>query len=152
MKRSISRWDVIVAGCLAGIAALTGSSQAAPVSFTVTLKGAQQVPPVETTGIGTANLTYDPGRRLITWSLTYDGLSGPAMMAHIHGPAAEGRNGPPVIWLSEKSATVSNPIEGQATLTAEQAQQLMAGEWYINVHTRVNPNGEIRGQVIPPKN
>jgi len=152
MKRSTSRWDVVVAGCLAGVAALTGSSQAEPVSFTVTLEGAQQVPPVETTGIGTANLSYDPGRQLITWSLTYDGLSGPAMMAHIHGPAAEGRNGPPVIWLSEKSATVPNPIEGQATLTAEQAQQLMAGEWYINVHTRANPNGEIRGQVIPPKN
>jgi hypothetical protein len=152
MKRSISRWDVIVAACLAGIAALTGPSQAAPVSFTVTLKGAQQVPPVETTGIGTANLTYDPGRRLITWSLAYDGLSGPAMTAHIHGPAAEGRNGPPVIWLTEKSATVPNPIEGQATLTAEQAQQLMVGEWYINVHTRANPNGEIRGQVMPPKN
>jgi hypothetical protein len=116
------------------------------------LKGAQQVPPVETTGIGTANLTYDPGRRLITWSLAYDGLSGPAMTAHIHGPAAEGRNGPPVIWLTEKSATVPNPIEGQATLTAEQAQQLMAVEWYINVHTRANPNGEIRGQVMPPKN
>jgi len=97
-------------------------------------------------------LTYDPERRLITWNLTYDGLSGPAMMAHFHGPAAQGRNGPPVITLSEKSATVSNPIEGQATLTAEQAQQLMAGEWYINVHTQVNPNGEIRGQVIPPKN
>jgi hypothetical protein len=152
MIRSISRWDVIVAGCLIGIAALIGPSQAAPVSFTVTLEGAQQVPPVETTGIGTANLTYDSGRRLITWSLTYGGLSGPAMMAHIHGPAAEGRNGPPVIWLTEKSATVPNPIEGQATLTVEQAQQLMAGEWYINVHTRANPNGEIRGQVMPPKN
>jgi CHRD domain len=105
MKRSISRWDVIVAGCLAGIAALTGPSQAAPVSFTVTSTGARQVPPVETAGIGTANLTYDPGRRLMTWSLTYDGLSGPAMTAHIHGPAAQGRNGPPVIWLTEKSAT-----------------------------------------------
>src|SRR5690242_9313331 len=105
MKRSISSWNVIVAGCLASIAALTGSSQAAPVSFTVTLEGAQQVPPVKTTGIGTANLTYDPMRRLITWSLTYDGLSGPAMMAHIHGPAAPGRNGPPVIWLTEKTAT-----------------------------------------------
>jgi hypothetical protein len=28
---------------------------------------------------------------------------------------------------------------------------MMAGEWYINVHTQANPNGEIRGQVTPPK-
>jgi hypothetical protein len=27
-----------------------------------------------------------------------------------------------------------------------------AGEWYVNVHTQANPNGEIRGQVMPPKN
>ena len=85
-----------------GIAALTGPSQAAPVSFTVILKGAQQVRPMETIGIRTGNLTYDPESRLITWSLTCDGLSGPAMMAHIHGPAAEGRNGPPVIWLNDQ--------------------------------------------------
>jgi hypothetical protein len=57
-----------------------------------------------------------------------------------------------VIWLTEKNASVPNPIEGQATLTPEQAQQLMAGEWYINVHTRANPNGEIRGQITPVKN
>jgi CHRD domain len=56
-----------------------------------------------------------------------------------------------VIWLTGKT-TVPNPIEGQATLTEEQAQQLMAGEWYVNGHTQANPNGEIRGQLIPPKN
>jgi hypothetical protein len=36
------------------------------------------------------------------------------VMAHVHGPAAEGRIDPPVIWLTEKSASVPNPIEGQA--------------------------------------
>jgi CHRD domain len=56
-----------------------------------------------------------------------------------------------VVWLSEKGAAVSNPIKGEATLTPEQAQQMSAGEWYINVHTQANPNGEIRGQVTPPK-
>jgi hypothetical protein len=52
---------------------------------------------------------------------------------------------------AEKGATVANPIKGEATLTPEQAQQFTAGEWYINVHTQANPNGEIRGQVLPPK-
>lgn len=151
MKISISRRDIVVAGCLAGIAAWTVPSQAAPVSFKATLTGAQQVPPVQTDATGTADLTYDPATRLITWSVIYNGLSGPATMAHFHGPAAEGKNGPPVIWLAEKGATVASPIKGQATLTPEQAQQLMAGEWYINVHTQANPNGEIRGQVTPPK-
>ena len=63
---------------------------------------------------------------------SYSGLSGPATMAHFHGPAAEGKNGPPVIWLAEKGAAVANPIKGQATPTPEQARQLMAGDWYID--------------------
>jgi hypothetical protein len=64
--------------------------------------GAQQVPPVQTGANGTADLNYDPATRMLTWSVTYNGLSGPATMAHFHGPAVEGKNGPPVIWLAEK--------------------------------------------------
>jgi hypothetical protein len=126
-------------------------SQAAPQSFKVTLTGAQQVPPVQTSATATADLSYDPATRVVTWSVTYSGLSGPATMAHFHGPAAAGKNGPPVIWLTEKGKPVESPIKGEATLTPEQAQQFSAGEWYINVHTQVNPGGEVRGQVVPPK-
>ena len=95
---------------------LTLPSQAAPVSFKVALTGAQQVPPVQTGANGTADLSYDPATRLLTWSVTYNGLSGPATMAHFHGPAVKGKNGPPAIWLAEKGATVTSPIKGQATL------------------------------------
>ena len=152
MKISISRRNFVIAGCLAGIAAWAAPSQAASMSFKVTLSGAQQVPPVQTGATGTADLTYDPATRVIAWTVSYNGLSGPATMAHFHGPAAEGKNAPPVIWLTEKGSTVASPIKGRATLTPEQAQQLMAGDWYINVHTQANPpNGEIRGQVMPPK-
>jgi CHRD domain len=151
MGISISRRSVIVAASLAGIAVWAASSQAAPLSFKVALTGAQQVPPMQTTATGTADLTYDPATRMLTWSVTSKGLSGPATMAHFHGPAAEGKNAPPVIWLSEKGAPVPDPIKGSATLTPEQAQQFMAGEWYVNVHTQADPGGEIRGQVMPPK-
>jgi hypothetical protein len=156
MRISISRRNVIVSLSLtafaaSGIAMWAASSEAAPLSFKVALTGAQQAPPVQTAATGTADLSYDPATRMLTWSVAYNGLSGPATMAHIHGPAAAGKNGPPVIWLSEKGAAVANPITGNATLTPEQAQQMMAGEWYINVHTQANQGGEIRGQVVPPK-
>jgi hypothetical protein len=151
MRISISRRNVIVAAGLAGITVWAARSQAAPLSFKVPLTGAQQVPPVQTTATATADLTYDPVTRMLTWGVSYNGLSGPATMAHFHGPAAEGKNAPPVVWLSEKGAPVPNPIKGSATLTPEQAQQFMAGEWYLNVHTQANQGGEIRGQVLPPK-
>ena len=151
MSRAVSRRTaMLVAGVMAAAWA-AGLALAAPISFKVPLSGAQQVPPVQTTGSGTADLTYDPTTRVVTWSITYSGLSGPVTMAHFHGPAAEGKNGPVVVWLSKQGSPVEGPIKGEATLSPEQAQQFTAGEWYINVHTRDHPAGEIRGQVMPPK-
>lgn len=151
MNISISRRIVVLAACVSAVAAWSVASKAAPESFKVSLTGAQQVPPVETSGSGTADLTYDPATRMVTWSITYSGLSAPATMAHFHGPAAAGKNGPVTIWLSNKGTPPASPIKGEAALTPEQAAQFTAGDWYINVHTSAHPGGEIRGQVMPPK-
>ncbi len=151
MTMSISRRGAILMVCVTGIAAWAGSSKAASLTFKVPLTGAQQVPPVQTSATGTADLSYDPATRVVTWNVTCSGLSGPPTMAHFHGPAAAGKNGPVVIWLTEKGKSAATPIKGEATLTTEQAQQFNAGEWYINVHTQANPGGEVRGQVVPPK-
>jgi hypothetical protein len=125
------------------------SSQAATQSFQVQLTGSQQVPAVQTDGMGTADLTYDPDTHELTWSLSYSGLSSDVTMVHFHDGAA-GKNGRPVIWLSKRGSPVESPIKGHAQLTAAQAKQLLAGDWYINVHTKSHPAGEIRGQVTPP--
>ena len=131
--------------------AWVGAAQADPISFQVPLSGAQCVPPVDTTGSGMADLTYDPATRVVAWKIPYSGLSSPSTMAHFHGPAKQGQNASPVIWLSTQGSPPANPMTGSATLTPEQAQQFSAGEWYVNVHTQSHPAGEIRGQVIPPK-
>jgi CHRD domain len=150
MHTKISRRAMLAAVPLAWIGSIA-VAVAAPMSITVPLTGAQQVPPVQTAGTGSASLTYDPTSRVLTWTVTYSGLSGPATMAHFHGPAAAGKNGPVVIWISEHGAAPTSPIKGQATLTPDQATQFTAGEWYVNVHTKDHPGGEIRGQVTPPK-
>jgi hypothetical protein len=147
----MSRRIIVLAACATGALAWAASAHAASQSFKVELTGAQQVPPVESPGKGTAELTYDPATRMLSWTVTYTGLSGPATMAHFHGPAAAGKNGPVAVWLAAKGASADSPIKGEATLTPEQAQQFSAGDWYINVHTQAHPGGEIRGQVIPPK-
>jgi hypothetical protein len=148
---TFSRRILVLAACTVGSAAWAVTSNAAPASFKVALSGAEQVPAVETPGKGTANLTYDPATRMLTWSISYDGLSAPATMAHFHGPAAAGKNGPVTLWLSKQGSPPESPIKGEATLTPEQAAQFTAGEWYVNVHTGSHPGGEIRGQVMPPK-
>jgi hypothetical protein len=142
--------SVLALACLAGVTSAS-VTQAAPLSFTVQLTGSQEVPPVTTPGKGTADLSYDPSTRLLIWTVTNSDLSSAATMAHFHGPAPAGKNADVQIWISKRNTPATSPIKGQATLTPAQAQQLMAGDWYINVHTVDHPAGEIRGQVVPPK-
>jgi hypothetical protein len=115
------------------------------VSFNVALTGDQEVPPVMTTGTGTIDATYDKLTRVLTWRLSYSGLSGQPTAAHFHGPARAGGNSGVALGMA---SPITNPTEGKATLTPEQASDLLAGLWYVNVHTAVNPGGEVRGQMV----
>jgi hypothetical protein len=112
--------------------------------YKVTLDGKSEVPANTSAGTGTADVDYDAATKKLTWTLTYSGLSGPATAAHFHGPAEAGKNAGVKVPIANAT---SSPAEGSATLTDEQAADLLAGKYYINVHTAANPGGEIRGQV-----
>jgi CHRD domain-containing protein len=113
------------------------------VKYKATLDGAQQSPPVTTKGKGTATLDFNTTSKKLSWTVKYSGLSGPATAGHIHGPAAMGANAGPVIPFKK----LKSPIKGSATLTDAQVADLEAGKYYVNVHTKANPDGEIRGQI-----
>jgi Cu/Zn superoxide dismutase len=100
---------------------------------------------VTSSGKGSGTFTYDPAAHTLTYNVTYEGLTGPASAAHIHGPADPGANAGVVVPF----ATATSPIAGTATLTDAQAAELMAGKYYVNVHTAANRGGEIRGQIMP---
>lgn len=117
------------------------------VKYKATLDGSQQSPPVATKGKGTATFTFDTAKKKLSWNVKYSGLSGPAIAAHIHGPAAMGENAPPVIPFKK----LKSPIKGSETLTDAQAADLEAGKYYVNVHTAANKDGEIRGQIEAAK-
>jgi hypothetical protein len=67
-------------------------------------------------------------------------------MAHFHGPAAPGANAG--VALPIGAAGMASPAAGSATLNDAQVADLLAGRWYINIHTATHPGGEIRGQVM----
>lgn len=127
----------------AALGAGGGTASAEMMEMKVTLTGSEEVPPVETTAKGEAEVSYDSETKTLSWELDYSGLSGDATAAHFHGPADAGANAPPVVPLEE----FADGSEGSAELTDAQAEELMAGKWYLNVHTEKNPGGEIRGQV-----
>ena len=105
------------------------------------LNAASEVPPNDSAAKGTAEVIIDSEAKTVSWTVTYDGLTGEASAAHIHGPASETENAAPIVVL--------DPImEGSGEVTDEQISDIEAGKTYINVHTEKYPDGEIRGQVM----
>ena len=117
------------------------------VRFDVALSGENQVPPAGTPGLGTLVATFDTETNILSWTVTLEGLTGPATAAHFHGPADPGQNGGVLVPLEGE---LISPIEGNAVLTAEIAAALMDGMIYLNIHTAAFPGGEIRGQLLLP--
>ncbi|MBR1124720.1 CHRD domain-containing protein [Bradyrhizobium lablabi] len=136
------------ADLLATVALLIGLGVTSAVAETVTLKadlkGSNEVPPNSSAGSGTAQAKLDTQTKVLTWTITYKDLSGPAVAAHFHGPSEPGKNAG--IVLPFKSP--QSPIEGNATLSDAQVADLLAGKWYANIHTAANPGGELRGNLV----
>ena len=129
---------------VAGLLFAAAPAYAELIDMTAELTGAAEVPANDSGGTGSLEATYDTETMMLTWTVTYEGLTGDAAAAHFHGPAAEGENAGPVVPIE---GDLASPIEGSATLTEEQATQLQDGLWYFNLHTAQYPDGELRGQV-----
>lgn len=111
------------------------------VSFKADLKASEEVPPNDSKATGTVTATYDTANKKLTWKGNYSGLT--ATMAHFHGPAEPGKNAGVAVPITPSAS----PFENSANLTDAQAADLLAGRWYVNVHTAAHPGGEIRGQL-----
>lgn len=113
------------------------------------LGGDQEVPANNSTGKGTADVTYNRETKMLTYTVNYNGLSEKASMAHIHGTAPRGTNAGVVHDLTGKlqketsgSFTDSVMIDGNL-----KEDSLLSGFYYFNIHTPTHPGGEIRGQI-----
>jgi hypothetical protein len=125
-------------------AAIVFAGPAFAEKMKATLDGKSEVPPNASAGKGTADIDYDPASKKLSWKVTYSGLSGPATAGHFHGPADADKNAGVAVPITN---IATSPVEGSATLTDAQAADLVAGKYYVNIHTAANPGGEIRGQV-----
>jgi hypothetical protein len=144
---------VVAVGILLAAAGFA-QAQFPPTAFP--MSGDQEVPPVTTDGSGTAIVSledwtdiYGPDYWYLSWNITYQDLTGPASGAHFHAPAPVGENAGVVINFAN-FGPITSPIVGSTIITDLQAQQIMDGLWYANIHTQQFPGGEIRGQIPEP--
>ena len=89
----------------------------------------------------------EPRGTEVMGTLVTNSLTGDPIAVHLHGPAEAGANAG--VMVNFAAGGVKMPLDGQATLTDEQAAAFTGGKTYINVHTPANKGGEIRGQVKP---
>lgn len=143
MKSTILRSTLAALTCAAALVLAT-PSMAAMVNLKADLKASNEVPPNDSKGTGTLTATYDDASKKLTWKGSTNGLSGPATAAHFHGPAESGKNAGVAVPIT---GAEKDSFEGSATLTDAQASDMMAGKWYVNVHTAANKAGELRGQL-----
>jgi hypothetical protein len=138
--KSTTSVSVIGASLLA--AAVTARGEVHVLVFP--LEAAQVVPPTGSPGSGTATVTLDTDTNLLSWTVAHSGLAGPVVAGHFHGPALPGLNAGVQLGLGPPS----NPFAGAAVISAAQEADVLAGLWYVDVHTLPFPGGEIRGQVV----
>ena len=144
MKITKSVFRAVVTVC--ALTLVSVAAHAATINLKADLKASAEVPPKDSAGTGSLTATLNTDTNELTYRIEFSGLTGPVAAAHFHGPAAEGANAKPQLPI--KGTPITSPVDGKATLTAEQAKELVDGKWYFNLHTAANPGGEIRGQVV----
>jgi hypothetical protein len=153
-------WLVFV---LMAFCTLSGIASAQPPdakNFLTHLSGDEEVPPVNTSAQGQAIFHFRDTDNELLYKLIVANIEG-ATQAHIHC-GTEGVNGPVVAFLFGPvlGGLDANGVLAQGALTntnitnalcgatiADLVQSMQDGNTYVNVHTVVNPGGEIRGQI-----
>jgi hypothetical protein len=140
----MKRWTMAIAPLLfLGVLASCVPGTTAPQTMEVRLNGENEVPPVTTDASGSANVTV--AVNVMTVDGAFEGFA--ATAAHVHGPADVNGTAGPIHTLAVDNANTE--FGATFTLTAEQVQWFEDGLLYINLHSAANPDGEIRGQIVP---
>jgi hypothetical protein len=112
---------------------------------TASLNGLKEVPQTKTSGAGTVEGVINMASRELRWNIKCTSLTSPVTGMHFHGPATEAQNAGVVVPM--QGGCDGQGTTGKVVLDSAQFSDLLAGKWYVNVHTQMYPNGEIRGQV-----
>jgi hypothetical protein len=140
----------------------TAQQQLQTQDYDANLTGSMQVPPITTNATGLAELELNDDSDEISYDIQVEDLEG-ATQAHIH-QGGEGENGDVVVSLfnSTEPTDVNDGTLEDGDFASEdfvgplQGQNMSAlvelmdnGQAYVNVHTEANPDGEIRGTIVP---
>ena len=122
----------------------------APERFVAVLSGANEPTPTTTAAQGLATITVNGN--VLSYRVELSNIDS-AFLAHIHHNVA-GLNGPVRVNLYVPPLVATDVhfsgllIEDTVTVADSILTFMRGGAGYVNVHTKLNPGGEIRGQLF----
>ena len=126
----------------------SSSAKKGTYSFKATLNVAQEKPkpnaPAGAGGTFSARTVETKSAKWFTWKLSFHGLSGAAVAAHVH-MGKKGVSGGVLISLC---GPCKNGQTGKVKIAGSAEDAMEKGQTYVNVHTAKNGGGEIRGQIV----
>ncbi len=127
---------------------ISADAHAKTVSLHAVLKlVGRQVSREELRGSGIVTATVETDSGLFKYQVNFEHLANPATAADFHGPATPGRDAK--VQIRIMVPTIVTPLGGTALLHPDQVRDLVEGRWYFDIHTTRNPEGELRGQLVP---
>ena len=128
------------------------------ITKSLPMSASQEVPANPSTATGTIDLTYNRGTKVMTYTVTWSGLTDTLVAMHIHNTADPGFNAgvlQNIITTSNGIATPGAKFIKSGTISATlyidgqvfKEENLLANKYYMNIHTKTYPGGEIRGQL-----
>lgn len=151
MKRIISTALVLCVTILATVSCSKKSDTPSNVvsKNNIPLSGSQEVPANASTATGSADVIYDKGSKIMTYTLRWSGLTTAASAMHFHGPVARGTNAGVLQGITGFTSGVAGSMSGTVIIDGVtlKEEDLLAGKWYFNIHNSSFAGGEIRGQI-----
>jgi CHRD domain len=141
--------SVVASSALAGCMSYMGDPMGPKPEFKASLVGGNETPAVPGAGYGVMEAHYLPAAQVLEWRLYYGNLSGPVTWAFLQGPDGVGNDHADMVPINPPYS--GNIQRGSVTLTPEQAADLLAGKWSVELRTTQYPNGEIRGSLQPTR-
>jgi len=132
----------------------------------IVMSGAQETPANPSTATGTMYVFYSKTTKMLNYTVVWSGLTDSVENMHIHGVAPAGyaagvvqniviNSTPPTTLYPQKTSgkytfAKTGTLSGSLFVDGATVKEvdLLNGLYYLNIHTKTYPNGEIRGQIV----
>ena len=117
------------------------------------MTGAQETPAVASSATGSIDAEYNRLTRILSYKITFSGLTQNASAAHIHGLGEVGVAAPVIQTFSGFPAAKAGTYSGTFFVDGIKVKEedILASRYYINIHNSMYPAGEIRAQLVLTK-